>query len=224
MEQPGWNYCFLLGVIMPWGAVITRDDGSLWLSPDFTPLNFIEKGIIVANGDAFVTSIPTSKNVIFFINQSADNYVACQQIEVDGYHALRVNSSYPGTLPIRVYCFANMALQPKANYGLYFYNASGELTYSLDMLPLDMRTVAVDISAAGVKQDMGRPVAVIPTASGRVMLPNSSVGGFDVWDLHLGATGNYVINRPRLIAQGQSGANNYIYIDRAFYIFTDVYD
>ncbi|MBG6248810.1 MULTISPECIES: hypothetical protein [Symbiopectobacterium] len=209
---------------MSWGATITRQDGSIWLSPEFTPMNFMGKGVISAVGSSFVTQIPQQKTAMFFIRQSSDSYAACQQVTVNGYHTLRLNSAYPTALPVTVYCFANMVLPPSNNYGLYFYGTSGELVYSLDMLPLDMRTIHVDISASCVKQDMGKPVAVMPTASGRLFISNSSIGGADVLDLYLGATGNFVINRPRQIAAGSSSGTSYPYIDKAFYIFTDVYD
>ncbi|HGU2248914.1 TPA: hypothetical protein ACM7I4_004576, partial [Escherichia coli] len=53
------------------GMSITQSDGSLWMSPEFTPQNLINKGTMsTSKGSVFQTSIPSNKSCFFFIKSS----------------------------------------------------------------------------------------------------------------------------------------------------------
>ncbi|EFC9800596.1 TPA: hypothetical protein HNC25_11875, partial [Escherichia coli] len=55
----------ILGIIM-FGMSITQSDGSLWMSPEFTPQNLINKGTMsTSKGSVFQTSIPSNKSCFF---------------------------------------------------------------------------------------------------------------------------------------------------------------
>lgn len=50
---------------MAYGLQIFRDDGSLWMSPDVTPMNFIKKIRFNAGSGELATGIPEGKSIAF---------------------------------------------------------------------------------------------------------------------------------------------------------------
>lgn len=83
-----------------YGLSITKPDGSLWISPGFTPQCLINKGTIPATEKAFFkTSIPSGKSCFFFIRTEKKADVMYTHEQIDGYHALRLHQIVRGTNP-----------------------------------------------------------------------------------------------------------------------------
>ncbi len=126
------------------GMSITQSDGSLWMSPEFTPQNLINKGTMsTSKGSVFQTSIPSNKSCFFFIKSSNKANMMFIHEHSNGYNALRlhqVNGS-PGT--ITVYAFSDMVL-PHSGYGIGFAPIFPDTCYHLTHYWL----AAVDIPVA----------------------------------------------------------------------------
>ncbi len=207
---------------MTYGMQILKEDGSLWLSPDFTPLNLINKGVISTSpGTVFSTDIPGEKEVIFFVSHNTDGLVRYIPEVRNGSHCLTVERSI-GVSQATVYAFGNMAVR-RGGYGIYMFNAVGDLIYSADMLPLEMHQVNIDISTNSII-DMGRPVAITPRFSGQTTGPNTQIGGFDIFNYYFCASGNKLINYRLQIAGGASGPGGFSYLNQTHFIYTDVYN
>ncbi|STC88966.1 outer membrane protein [Escherichia coli] len=109
LEQGMGSYIlYILGVSCMYGLSITKPDGSLWISPGFTPQCLINKGTIPATEKAFFkTSIPSGKSCFFFIRTEKKADVMYTHEQIDGYHALRLHQIVRGTNPgvTTVLCF-----------------------------------------------------------------------------------------------------------------------
>ncbi|EEZ7590696.1 TPA: hypothetical protein J1Z86_003627 [Escherichia coli] len=150
-----------------YGCQILKDDGTLWLSPDFTPANLIHKGTFTASKDnVFTTSIPESKACFFFVNFSSEARIIFVHEKSGGFWRLRVLQTSDASVTVTVYAFSNM-VRSTPKWGLGFYNASGEMVYNSDMLPLDAQLVTPGISMDW-SQSFSYPVAVMPTFTGAV--------------------------------------------------------
>lgn len=205
---------------MAWGTKIVRADGSVWMSPDFTPLNLINRSVISgAAGTVFQSSIPAGNECLFFVRYSADGVAAFAEINQNGFRALRTERAQ-GTGNIAVYAFGDIApCAPK--YGIFMFNASGRLIYHMNMKPLELFQVKINPATPTVST--GVPCAVSPAFTGRTTQFNSSVGGFDVFSHYAGAYGNVVTNRRIQTGRG-SGPGGFIYSTSALYIRTENYD
>lgn len=208
---------------MSYGLQIMKDDGTLWVSPEVTPLNFISKTQIQATeGASYQSSVPSSKNAVFFVRYNAVGVVSFDDSDINGYRGLTVKKTL-NVSTVDIYCFANLAIR-KSDYGIFIFNSSGELVYSCDMKPLEIKSTGISVSGDGTIIDMGTPVAVMPFFSGRTSQSNSSLGGYNIFDYHTGATGNSVLNRRLQISSGASGGAGFAYQNTAFYIETNIYD
>ena len=70
------------------GMSITQSDGSLWMSPEFTPQNLINKGTMsTSKGSVFQTSIPSNKSCFFFIKSSNKANMMFIHEHSNGYNA-----------------------------------------------------------------------------------------------------------------------------------------
>lgn len=202
------------------GMSITQSDGSLWMSPEFTPQNLINKGTMsTSKGSVFQTSIPSNKSCFFFIKSSNKANMMFIHEHSNGYNALRlhqVNGS-PGT--ITVYAFSDMVL-PHSGYGIAMYNSAGAMVYHGEMMPLDAKLIT--ISDPQFTIDMGYPCAVMPAMVG---VYNYRRTDYDrpVYVTMTGATGNQVYN-----GQWYSGNVTWdikrIYTNKILVINTSKYD
>lgn len=187
-----------------YGAQIKRPDGSLWLSPDFTPVNLINRGNIgLAVGSIFQTSIPVSKACFFFVRMGNKSFNAFDQINVNGYHALKLTHTYDNPGYIVVYAFANMVTNP-GTHGIAFYNERGEMVYHGGMKPLE--AYQVPVGGVTFDNDVGYLAATTPTQTAVFTVPNASVGGNDIFVAHGGAVGNRIYSTARQVARGPGTA------------------
>lgn len=176
---------------MAYGLQIFRDDGSLWISPDVTPLNYMGK-ISFANGTVD-TGISSSKSLMFFVRHNGpdgagtfipNNSGSTWEITITG-------SNYSGL----IYLFSN-TVKSQSGYGVAVYNSSGEMTWNTDMLPLQVLKVN---NPYGVTQtgsftvSAGVPVAVNPgICSTWLAVLNPSAGQYIIGAIAAGAYGNTI--------------------------------
>ncbi|MFK3627135.1 hypothetical protein, partial [Escherichia coli] len=148
-----------------YGLSIMKPDGSVWISPGFTPQCLINKGTIPATEKSFFkTSIPSGKSCFFFIRTEKKADVMYTHEQIDGYHALRLHVIVRGTNPgvTTVYAFANM-VTPPSEYGIAMYNPDGEMIYHGEMMLLDANVIPVDIR---FEKYLEYPCAIIPDIGG----------------------------------------------------------
>ncbi|EFX2773254.1 hypothetical protein EY237_22150, partial [Shigella sonnei] len=125
------------------GMSITQSNGNVWMSPEFTPQNLINRGTMsTSKGSVFKTSIPSNKSCFFFIKSSNKANMMFVHEFRDGYNVLRLNQvgGNPGT--ITVYAFSDMVL-PHSGYGIAMYNSAGKMVYHGEMMPLDAEIITI---------------------------------------------------------------------------------
>lgn len=216
-------YIVLLGVMM-WGAKINNPDGSLWLSPDYVPLNLWETGVLAAPFPAtFISTVPSGKSASFFISQTGDGFLDARQVIVNGYHALTITAAQSSVTSIKIYCFANLARET-GDYGIRFYNENGDLTYSSEMKPLELHVINTDQPWGNTTLDQGRKVAVLPAFSGMASQFDSGIGNYRIFSMNAGAVGNSITVRLRLLTGSASGPVAYTYTNQIYFIHADKYD
>lgn len=146
---------------MSYGLQFFRSDGSLWISPDVTPLNYIGK-ISYGGVGSFTTSIPSNKNLMLFVRNSSANAASRITTTISGgVWIINVIQSNSGG---EIYLFSNM-VTTTSGWGVAVYNTSGEMVWNTDMRPLQIFTVG---NPYGVSQngnysiETGVQVAVAP--------------------------------------------------------------
>ncbi|EEW0217937.1 hypothetical protein ABGK14_005244, partial [Escherichia coli] len=172
-----------------YGLSIMKPDGSVWISPAFTPQCLINKGAIPGTKKAFFkTSIPSGKSCFFFVRTANRSNVMYTHEHIDGYHALRLhtfNDGNPGTTT--VYAFGNM-VTPPSEYGIAMYNPDGEIIYHGEMMLLDAKLIPVGIQ---FDINLGYPCAIMPALVGYY---NWQRTPYDrpIYTTSTGATGNKI--------------------------------
>lgn len=181
-----------------YGMSIKKSDGSLWLSPDFTPVNLIDRAVISANtGTVFTSSIPVDRVCFFFVRLTAKSYISFTQFNNGGRHAIRIDRS-DNQGEVIVYAFSNM-VTPPGSHGIAFYNAHGEMVYHGKMRPLDAKQVGVSGIAFDV--NLGYPCAIMPSLTALNSVPNPALGGFMIFESQAAAYGNGIYSFSRRVAQ-----------------------
>lgn len=147
---------------MAYGLQIFREDGSLWMSPDVTPMNFIAKIRFNAGGGDLYTGIPDWKSIVFFVRHDREHGLGrFTQVKINGQWVIRYNTArVSGSL----YVFANW-VNVTSGYGIAVYNAGGEMVWNTDMLPLQVTYIdnpyGVD-QRGDITLPVGFNVAVLP--------------------------------------------------------------
>jgi hypothetical protein len=121
---------------MSYELQITGDDGRLWISPDFVPLNFQRKIAFSGNG-SYDTGVSASNRMMFFVRNSAAFIAADFTLSQSGTWIINVSSANGGGT---FYIFADIATI-KSTYGIAVYSAAGKLLWCTDMLPLMLRRI-----------------------------------------------------------------------------------
>lgn len=122
---------------MSYGLQITGDDGRLWISPDFVPLNFQRKIAFSGNG-SYDTGVSASSRMMFFVRNGAAFVTADFTLSQSGNWIINVSSASGGGT---FYIFADIA-KIKSTYGIAVYSAAGKLLWCTDMLPLMLRRIS----------------------------------------------------------------------------------
>lgn len=124
-----------------YGLKVFRDDGSLFISPDVVPLNYIKKVQYYFNLNPYriSTGIPADRSIKFFIRTTTDEYggAIVKPVNSGGYWDLEVSRSHGSGY---IYLFANMVTKT-SGYGVAVYNQSGQMTWNTDMIPLQLYSI-----------------------------------------------------------------------------------
>ncbi|MEQ6281122.1 hypothetical protein [Kluyvera huaxiensis] len=146
---------------MSFGLKIFRDDGSLWISPDVTPLNYIGK-VNFSSAGTFTTTIPSNKNLMIFLrNTTAASATRVTTSNSGAFWVITIAQTNSGGV---LYLFSNMVLNT-SGWGVAVYNSVGEMVWNTDMLPLQMFMVnnPYGVSQSGnFSVETGVQVAVTP--------------------------------------------------------------
>lgn len=144
---------------MTYGLQITGDDGRLWMSPDFVPLNFQRKIGFSGNG-SYDTGIPASSRMMFFVRNGAAFIAADFTLSQSGNWIINVSAANGGGT---FYIFADVATI-KSTYGIAVYSAAGKLLWCTDMLPLMLRRInnPQAITSSNYTVETGINLAVYP--------------------------------------------------------------
>ncbi|UTJ46570.1 hypothetical protein NLZ15_17240 [Atlantibacter subterranea] len=177
---------------MTYGLQIFRDDGSLWMSPDVTPINYI--GNLRYSGvGALVTSVPSSKALMVFIRNDAA--AAGTRITLNNSGTTWVINIIQTESSGLIYLFSNMVTST-SGWGVAVYNSAGEMTWNTDMLPLQIFTVA---NPYGINQtgsysiETGVQLAIAPGICSTWLAPVNQGGGRYLWgEIHVGASGSVI--------------------------------
>ncbi|UYK09136.1 hypothetical protein [Yersinia enterocolitica] len=139
---------------MSYGMQILRDDGYLWLSPDITPMNLIQK-IRVTTNNTYQTNVPSGKACLGFLRTDGNTTF---ELKFSNSGANWSFTAEKGTGSGWVYIFSNIALV-SSGYGIKLFNVAGELIYSTDSIPLMINKYpVVNIGDATSITDIGKQV------------------------------------------------------------------
>lgn len=180
-----------------YGMQLVKPDGSIWLSPDFTPVNLISRGDMgVYSGSVFTTPIPFDRVCFFFVRMGGRAYSAFTHINNGGYHALRLDKTdNPGW--IKVYAFSDM-VTPPGDYGIAFYNSAGDMVYHGKMLPLEAHQIPINGLSFDV--NLGYTCAVSPQQTAINSVPTPQIGGHAIYESQSGASGTSIYSIAKQVA------------------------
>ena len=203
-----------------YGMQITKPDGSIWLSPDFTPINLINRGDMgVYNGSVYTTSIPFDRVCFFFVRMGGRAYTAFSHINSSGYHALRIDrTDNPGW--IKVYAFSDMVTDP-GSHGIAFYNSAGKMVYHGKMKPLEARQIP--ISGITFDINLGYTCAVTPHQTAINSVPEPQFNGHRIYESQSGASGTSIYSISKQVAH-TSGPLGIYYSSSILVIDASKYD
>lgn len=121
-----------------YGMKIFKDDGSLFISPDVTPLNYIGKIKYRNTSQTYTipTIVPSDKSIRYFINTTSGSRggAIVKAFQSGGFWHLEFSRGYGEGY---VYIFSNMVTK-SSGYGIATYNSNGEMMWNTDMIPLQM--------------------------------------------------------------------------------------
>lgn len=210
---------------MSYGLKIYRDDGSLFISPDVAPMNYIGKFRYTGNS-TIQTNVPTWANIISFIRNDTNTgaaYVVPR--DVGGVWHLDVNTNATDGY---IYVFANI-VTVTTGVGMAVYNASGVMVWNTDCLPLQVLSVDNPFGGgsgqgANYDVDVGVPAAVISGMSSTFLTVLSGAEQLYIYGTMVArAYGNIIGAYARDGVQIQGAAptarfkQRYLYIDTRFY-------
>ncbi len=147
-----------------YGLKIYREDGSLFISPDVTPMNYVGKYRYTGNG-SIQLDIPGTASIMPFLRNDNVNGATHLTWAVSGgkWH-INVNTVGAGW----IYVFATI-VTVEHGFGLAVYDSNGKMTWNTDCLPLDIMSVpnpwdGTPINSSTVVYDVnvGVPAAVMP--------------------------------------------------------------
>ena len=145
MERRGSQHvtnCFFLRSLIMYGMQIVDENGAMWMSPDFTPMNLIDRVVIPGNnGYVFQSRIPDNMQCMFFIRFDNDAVCITREFSQNGFKCLQIIRT-TGTGNITVYAFGNMVIDVP-RYGGFIFDASGRMVYHAGMKPLEVQTTAI---------------------------------------------------------------------------------
>lgn len=181
---------------MAYGMEIRQNNGNLWISPDFTPLNFVGVITYPVGQGVLATGYSISTSLMIFAKADSQVATSISQEESGGNWIIKYSSSGSG----RIYLFAN-TVNRNNEYGIAMYNNAGVEVWNTSMLPLQVNII-----------NNPGPTSSDPFYSINTKFPTAVSPGvvFAYVALFPGAAGQYLVGLMRCI-----GCGNSIYIARA---------
>jgi len=153
------------------GGKIIAPDGTVWLAPDVTPMNLVTRvdinfNTLTAAGNWVSTGVPGTLPIMYFsrcLNADVGVGVVAENVNGQWRLSVRAARNYNGTnqnVTFRFYIFSNFVPDNQTTHGIKFFDAAGRLTWTCDMIPLQMFKTSIDSSIPRV--DVGFLVATIP--------------------------------------------------------------
>ncbi|MBS6032054.1 MAG: hypothetical protein KIB40_02695 [Pantoea sp.] len=131
---------------MAFGAQILKDDGTLWMSPDVTPMNLYQKFTQSFNADTSLSttiqlSVPASNPCMVF-TRTGGGGIAYGMTQQNGYWSLSItgcatDNGSSGTVNVTFYVFTNLVTVP-SRYSAAYYDSAGVMRWHAEMRPLQI--------------------------------------------------------------------------------------
>ncbi|EEQ4619555.1 hypothetical protein ACI28F_005314 [Escherichia coli] len=218
---------------MTFAATITDSRGRQWISPIAPPLNLVRRfqWTLPASGqlDQHIdTGISASMNCVIFTRQLSGNQTFNgEMVHQNGNWQYRIieagtgNYDNPEASLFMIYVFANMADSTEM-WGVRLFNARGDVVWSGDMLPLEIKTY--DIPQTDVPVNIGHGVAVMPGVSQWAYVYDVDDGVY-YYSSSFNARGNYIARSSTEVEDSVYANETQGVINRTcYYINTDIYD
>jgi len=207
---------------MAYGLKIYRPDGSLWISPDVTPLNYM--GRIGFGNGTYNTGIPSNKSLMFFARHDAPHGAGLFVPNNSGATwVITVTNAAAGG---QLYLFSNHVIN-QHGYGVAVFNAAGEMVWNTDMRPLQVFRIAnpqgVNMNGA-FEVPVGVQVAVNPGVCSTWIAPIDPAAGIYLTGAMLAGAYGSTIYGTRINGDQTGGGmpvwrykDEFIYIDVSKY-------
>ena len=152
---------------MAYGMEIVDNSGKIWLSPDVTPLNLVQKVTqVFTSGQTYAinTNVPAGNAFMFFAKVDRGAFGVLQQ-QVNGVWQITVTAvggegGASQNITATFYIFSNYVTNV-SRYTIAYYDASGVMRWHGDMRPLQVFQGSVGDTSGGAV-DLGVPCAVSP--------------------------------------------------------------
>ncbi|WP_061284692.1 hypothetical protein [Kluyvera cryocrescens] len=209
-----------------YGLKIYRDDGSLFISPDVTPMNYVGKYRYTGNGTIQLDIPDTASIMPFLRNDDVNGATHLTWTVSGGKWWINVNTTGAGW----VYVFATI-VTVEHGYGLAVYDSNGKMTWNTDCLPLDINATPnpwngapINSSTVKIDVDVGLPAAIMPGICSNYLLILSSsehiyIYGSMVARAYGNIVGAHVWDGTQINSQPPSPRfrKDFIYIDTRLY-------
>lgn len=208
---------------MSWGVELFRDDGSLFTSPDVSPLNLVQKLYVGADA-AVQTNVPIDRACMVFIrNDNAYEGARITRFNSNGYWAIQTLGCIGNNW---LYIFSNYVPNP-SGWGVQTYDAYGTPLWNTGLRPLQIIRHG---NPFGLSQqsnaviDVGYPVAVVPGMVSTWVAPlNPAQGLYLVGNMTVGAVGNSITAKAVTGSQVSGGFPRNLYKNVFICINTNMY-
>lgn len=157
------------------GMTIKNSSGAIFMTPDLLPLSLhsrLTKNLSNYRGEFYVDiDLPYNSTTVVFSRCSRRKFYFHYSLENNnGYLRLVCYSGGLGDCKIDFYIFTTDSRHIKDNYGIAFYDASGNLTYHSSMIPLSIENEKYHTVPNG-KMEFDYNVAAISLFYGWVSSP-----------------------------------------------------
>lgn len=141
---------------MSYGVEIRKSNGVLWMSPDVTPMNLVQRfqQSFVGRDDSptiiIQLAVPANESCMVFTRSLTGGGVAYNMTQQNGYWALAINGAAgengnngSPTVNVIFYVFASMVLPP-SRFSAAYYDANGIMRWHAEMRPLEVFQASAD--------------------------------------------------------------------------------
>lgn len=178
---------------MMYGMQIRQNNGKLWMSPSFTPLNFSGVLTYPSGKGTLITEYDSSMALMIFVKANVQVGTSISQEILNGKWVIKYASPGYG----KIYLFTNV-VNESSQYGIAMYDSNGNEVWNTSVIPLQVSVIQNPVSLSS------RPYYSIPIGYSTAVCP----GVVSSYSAYLGS-GSYLVGVMRCI-----GYENTIYISR----------